>query len=248
MAKPGCIERCTDCFHSAAKDAVMWEAFPVPWFGNLEGNQIEVATVGLNPSWTEFVTPKKDWRRLPDRLPAVMDKGKENRGEITGEQAERIAEARSQYFTTNERTPHPWFKVLQGVMSGAKMKSAYKNGTAIHLDLVACATWQEWGKLTAAAKTTLIDNCFPKFEATIAKLPANVLLLLDGRTVFETVKVHCNAEVNIQETVGDSPGLEVWRGRLAAKYGGREFIAWSNPVGRQKNQQALVAWLRRQAL
>ena len=37
----------------------MWPAFPVSWFGNIEGKQVAVATIGLNPSWSEFVSEGK---------------------------------------------------------------------------------------------------------------------------------------------------------------------------------------------
>ncbi|HMP85025.1 MAG TPA: hypothetical protein PKA41_20230 [Verrucomicrobiota bacterium] len=234
-----------DCFDSAANACVMWQAIPVPWFGKIEAAQI--ATVGLNPSWTEFVTKELVWRNTGERLPVVMDAGVEKRGEITGVQAQRMTEARKNYFATDEREPHPWFKVLQGVINAAKMNCAYVTGTAVHLDLVACATWREWGKLDGEAKTSLINKCFPKFTATLKQLPPNARLLLDGRTVFETVTTRCDAVVESAKVVGENPGLEVWRGKLSVSFGRREFLAWSNPVNRQKNQQPLVAWLRRQA-
>src|SRR5437867_1971155 len=115
------IERCTDCFDSTAKDCVMWQAFPVPWFGNIESGRIVVATVGLNPSWSEFVTDGNIWRNANERLPVLNDVSARERGEITMEKANQVAEARKTYFTTCERSPHPWFKVLQGVMSAGNM-------------------------------------------------------------------------------------------------------------------------------
>ncbi len=245
MAKQSCVEQCMDCFDSAANACVMWQAIPVPWFGSVESAQ--VATVGLNPSWTEFVTKELVWRKPVERLPVVMDVAAEKRGEITFAQGQQIAEARRKYFTTNERKPHPWFKVLQGVMSAARMKCDYATGTAVHLDLVACATWREWGKLDGEAKNTLINRCFPKFTDTMKQLPLEARLLLDGRTVFETVMTRCAGVVESTKVVGENPGLEVWRGKLSPAFGSREFLAWSNPVNRQQNQQPLVAWLRRQA-
>ena len=219
----------------------------MPWFGNIEAKHILVATVGLNPSWSEFVTEEKTWRDAKDRLPALNDVGAKLRGDISGKQSDQIAETRKIYFTTDERNPHPWFKVLQGVMCAGEMNCSYENGTAVHLDLVACATWHEWSKLHADAKDVLVRKCFPKFANTVSKLPSAALLLLDGRTVFETIKTRCDVEVSVQEEVGGNPSLEVWRGKLSAEFGGRDFLAWSNPVNRQINQQPLVDWLRRQA-
>jgi hypothetical protein len=240
------IEHCMDCIHSTAKDEVMWQAFPVPWFGNIVSKQVAVATVGLNPSWSEFVTVKKSWRDSKERLPVLQDMDKKNRGEISGEQANQIAAARENYFAPNERSPHPWFNVLQGVMSAGNLNCSYANGTAVHLDLVACATWHEWSKIHDEAKNVLVSKCFPKFADTLSKLSSNVLLLLDGRTVFETIRTRCDALVNIREVVGEVPSLEVWRGKLSAEFSGHDFLAWSNPVNRQTNQMPLVDWLRRQ--
>ena len=68
MANQSCVEQCMDCFDSAANADVMWQTIPVPWFGKIESAQ--VATVGLNPSWTEFVTSELIWRDAEMRLPA----------------------------------------------------------------------------------------------------------------------------------------------------------------------------------
>lgn len=108
-------------------------------------------------------------------------------------------------------------------------------------------TWIEWNSLQRHEKEVLVLNCFPKFADTLSKLPSRVLLLLDGRTVFETVKLRCGGTVCDQETIGKNPVLEVWRGVLPAKFGGHDFLAWSNPINRQKNQKPLVDWLRQQA-
>jgi len=246
MAKQSCVEQCMDCFDSSANACVMWQAIPVPWFGRID--TARVATVGLNPSWTEFVTKELVWRNVGERLPLVMDAGVEKRSEITGAHAHQMAEARKNYFKPGEREPHPWFNALQGVMNAAQMNCTYAAGTAVHLDVVACATWREWGKLDGTAKASLVTKCFSKFTETLKKLPLTARLLLDGRTVFETVTTRCNGVVESTKVVGENPGLEVWRGKLSGEFGGREFLGWSNPVNRQNNQQPLVAWLRLQAL
>jgi hypothetical protein len=171
----------------------------------------------------------------------------QNRREISDVQGRQVAEKRSNYFTKNGREPHPWFKVLQGVMSAAGMNWSYANATAVHVDVVACATWREWGRLHPEAKEVLITNCFSKFTDTLCKLRSSAWLLLDGRTVFETVRQRCGAVLSVETEVGENPRLEVWRGHLSSAFGKREFLGWSNPVSKQKNQQPLVAWLRRQA-
>ena len=81
MANQSCVEQCMDCFDSAANADVMWQTIPVPWFGKIESAQ--VATVGLNPSWTEFVTSELIWRDAEMRLPVVMDVGVQKRDELT---------------------------------------------------------------------------------------------------------------------------------------------------------------------
>ena len=246
-----CIEQCMDCDGSAAHADVMWQTLPVPWFGDLRSGRVEVATVGLNPSWTEFETKERNLRNTKERLPAIADFGAKCRRELNSAQSKQAAAARTRYFVPGEeREPHPYLKKLQGVMAAAVRATgrdwAYASGTALHLDIVACSTWPEWGKLSTEAQEALVSRCFPKFAATLSQIPSAAWLLLDGRTVFDTVRRRCDAVVSLETAVGENPRLDVWRGRLSSAFGNREFLGWSNPVGRQKNQQPLVAWLRSQ--
>ncbi len=233
-----------DCYAGAATTCVLWEALPVPYFGNVVGERVGVATVGLNPSWTEFLTPEGTWREAQDRLPAVTDFKAQNRGEIKSDHVQKACAARDNYFSTGDRRPHPWFDGLQGVMRAAWFDWSYSDGTAVHLDLIACATKPEIGKLEADTKATLLKNCVPKFLNTLSKLRPEAWLLLDGRTVFEVVTQHCGAVVSFQQQVGDNPTLEVWRGKLSSEFGGRQFLGWSNPINQQRNRFWLVDWLR----
>jgi len=240
-----------DCCGSAAHPDVMWQALPVPWFGNVLSERVKVATVGLNPSWREFRTEGGVLRNSRERLPVVTDFGAKCRYEITGVQAQQAALARAKYFVLSKaREPNTWFKKLQGVMAATVRATgrnwSYADGTAVHLDIVACATCPTWSKLNTDAQDVLVNKCFPKFSDTLSRIPPEAWLLLDGQKVFDTVSGRCGAVVSCDMEVGTNPPLHVWRGRLSSAFGTREFIGWSNPVNWQKNQKSLVEWLRHQ--
>ena len=61
--------RCMDCWNSCANAAIMWQGLPVPVFGNHTSPSVRVATVGLNPSATEFLNDNRDWKLATERLP-----------------------------------------------------------------------------------------------------------------------------------------------------------------------------------
>jgi hypothetical protein len=123
---------------------------------------------------------------------------------------------------------------------------SYAKGTAVHLDLVACATFPVWGKLNSGAHQDLVNKCFPKFKDSLAQIPSEAWLLLDGQMAFDTVKIGCRAKVPIDEVVGGDSPLHVWGGQLPSAFGDRKFLGWSKPVNWQKNPQPLVEWVSRQ--
>ncbi|HEY3913120.1 MAG TPA: hypothetical protein VGN61_01435 [Verrucomicrobiae bacterium] len=226
----------------------MWHTLPVPWFGN-SSQKVEVATVGLNPSWKEFETEDRILRPPKERLPALTDFGATHRFEITDMQAQLAAEARSKYFTGVERKPNPFFNALQGVIAATKSNWRYDKGTAVHLDIVANATRPVWSQLGFDAQQILVSKCFPKFTGTLSQIPSEAWLMLDGRTAFDSVSSGCNAE-SLESTIGENPPLTVWRGCLSPAFGNRVFLGWSMPVNQQikqkNNQFPLIEWLRSQ--
>ena len=145
-----------DCWNSCANAAIMWQCLPVPAFGNHKSSRVRVATVGLNPSATEFLNDKHDWKPVTKRLPLVIDFGVRERDRLSAANLGQVANLRAAYF---ERTPHAWFSPLQGLLSVLNTNWNYSAGTAVHVDLVACGTWCAWKQLSPQTTNELVKNC-----------------------------------------------------------------------------------------
>jgi hypothetical protein len=254
------IEQCVDCFGSAAHADIMWETLPVPWFGDVLSKRIDVATVALNPSWREFETEEGIERKLKEskeRLPVVMDFGAQGRYcEVPCVRVQQGAAARTEYFdfAKSGRKPNGWFDALQDVMTATGRNWSYAGGTAVHLDLVACATRRVWRYLSGKAQKDLVSKCSPNFIDTLLKLRSEARLMLDGKRVFESMESQCGAVARLKEPIWDN--ITVWRGHLSSDFGQREFLGWNQPVNQQKKlfspfawkhgQHPLADWLRQQ--
>jgi len=240
------IEHCVDCKQGALEKCVMWRALPVPAFGMVESNRVKVATIGLNPVSSEFVDERSEWKNKEERLPVVMDYGLESRGELNGDARSYALAKRRMYFLESKRESLPWFGKMQGVMSALRQGWFYNKGTAVHVDLVACATWQSWGDLSPSNQQSLMKQCLPKFKATLDELHYRVVVLLDGRTASEWVMKQCGAESVVEQQLEASEKLTVWKGMVGTGNGLHRFYGWSTPVNRIRNAIGLVRWLQQE--
>src|SRR5438045_519511 len=103
------IAKCSTCLNDAAtSDWIFEECLPVPAFGEITSGTVRVATVGLNPSSTEFYS--RGELKLPgQRLPALADYGAVSRSQLTAENVCHANRRRSAYFNPETRCAHPWF-------------------------------------------------------------------------------------------------------------------------------------------
>src|SRR6266705_2634137 len=184
MKKP--VESCMDCWGSCANAAIMWQCLPVPAFGSHKSERVRVATVGLNPSATEFSSDIGEWKPATERLPLVTDFGVRERDRLSAVDVKRAVKQRAEYF---RRAHHPFFDSLQGLLSAVNTEWNYELGTAVHVDLVACGTWRAWSELSERTTDTLVGNCQKHLIQTLTELPDEALLLLDGRTVNTALAV-----------------------------------------------------------
>src|ERR1017187_3953430 len=102
--------KCMDCWDSSANAAIMWQCLPVPVFGNHKSPNVRVATVGLNPSATEFLNDKRDWKPAAERLPLVVDFGVRERDRLSAANLNQSANQRATYFQRAHH--HPFFSSL----------------------------------------------------------------------------------------------------------------------------------------
>jgi len=199
-----------------------------------------VATVGLNPSATEFSSDIGEWKPATERLPLVTDFGVRERDRLSAVDVKRAVKQRAEYF---RRAHHPFFDSLQGLLSAVNTEWNYELGTAVHVDLVACGTWRAWSELSERTTDTLVGNCQKHLIQTLTELPDEALLLLDGRTVNTALAVNFGSGERIEEHVGN---VTVWRGTLQIDGRCFKYAGWSRPVNYLANWFALVGWLRRE--
>jgi hypothetical protein len=224
--------RCMDCWNSCANAAIMWQCLPVPVFGHHKSPIVRVATVGLNPSATEFINDAGDWKPATERLPLVTDFGVQERNRLSEANLTAAANQREKYF---QRAHHPFFRSLQGLLSTVNQEWNYVTGTAVHLDLVACGTWRAWGEMSQQTADALIENCNKHLKQKLTELSDGTLLFLDGRTVNTTLAGKFGFGERVEENIGETEVVTVWRGTLQIDGKFFKYIGWSKPVNRLNN-------------
>jgi len=218
----------------------MWQCLPVPVFGNHTSPSVRVATVGLNPSATEFVNNIGDWKPATKRLPLVTDFGVRERNYMSVENLELAANLRATYF---ERPYHSWFNSLQNLLSAVNIDWNYSTGTAVHLDLVACGTWRAWGKMSERTTDELVRNCHQHLKRTLTEMSDETLLLLDGSKVHTTLAAYFGIDEPVETEIGN---VTAWRGSLQIEGKCFQYKGWNMPINYlpPPNRHDLVSWLR----
>lgn len=148
---------------------------PVPFFGNLLSS--DVATVGLNPSSSEFVGHGgQPIRGMERRLPSLLSLRIGHWEGCTDTHIRSIRQECLEYFTRN---PYDrWFRRLDRIVAGANA-SFYPGGArpACHLDLVPFATKRKWGALPSAVRSELLSLGANSLGRLINSSRIRVLLL-----------------------------------------------------------------------
>jgi hypothetical protein len=245
MILDGPIERCSLCCHDpVTAGAVVGACVPVAAFGNHRSYTVKVATIGLNPALNEF-QDQRGWFERRLRLPIVSDYGTENREQISDNHLKDARVRRESYFEDARRDWHNYFKRLDWLLGRVSWLWSYANGTAVHVDLVACPTRLNWQGLDTEVQATLKSNCQKHFIRTLTELPKQTVLLLNGKLVYDAVccisnQAECRTQlINVQ-------GQTRWIG--CCWIGGRQFEirGWNLPVGSLKAIHVvdLATWLR----
>jgi len=191
---------------------------PVIAFGN--PTTARVATLGLNPSRVEFLSPSgalMDADRRLETLPAL--------GVITLRGAlpllvERVWYGCCTYFMRNPY--RRWFDQLEAVLR--PMGASYYAGSACHLDLVQWATDPTWGHLDCKSRATLLNEDVPFLCQQLAAFGVT-LLLINGRSVVREFEQTFGRQLDLVDTlrVGRQTAL-VFAGRVPPHI---RVVAWS---------------------
>ncbi len=133
-------------------DIIPWSC-PVPTFGDLTNPQL--ATLGINPSYREFVDPSgEELQGELRRFHTLESLGLETWAEADARHLELILDTYRSYFFCNPY--NAWFKKLDFAIAGANVSYYDSPSTACHLDLVPFATIRRWTELSAQQRSSLV--------------------------------------------------------------------------------------------
>jgi hypothetical protein len=155
---------------------------PVVCFG--DARTARVATLGLNPSDAEFLD-RGGWLQDADRrFETLASLGLERLQDADDEQTQAVLDACHAYFYRN---PYwRWFGKLEAVLNES-LAASYRDGSAVHLDLVQWATRPVWSKIgDPAARRRLVEQDREFLRRQLA-LEHIGLVLMNGRTVMVQV-------------------------------------------------------------
>ena len=170
-------------------------SLPVTSFG--DPNRARIATIGINPSSGEFCskgnTPLKPGKkRFVDREEICLGVG-----EIpTREQALRVLEGNHNYFQTEN--VYKWFNSMQQWVLDP-LNASYREGSAVHLDLVQWATNPIWNKITDAALREVLVKEDSEFLTGLLQGGEYELIVLNGATVTDTFIARKLFKVSFEE-------------------------------------------------
>ena len=133
-------------------DIIPWSC-PVPTFGDLTSPQL--ATLGINPSYREFVDPSgEELQGKLRRFHTLESLGLETWSEADARHLELILDTYRSYFFCNPY--NAWFKKLDFAISGANASYYDSPSTACHLDLIPFATIRRWTELSTQQRSSLV--------------------------------------------------------------------------------------------
>jgi hypothetical protein len=183
-----------------------------------------VATLGINPSWREFLA--NDGTLLhgrPRRLSTLLSLNADSTASLRPDQVQAVIAECAAYFRPNRNPYRRWFDPLDEILRTA-LRASYYDHTACHLDLVQWATRPTWNRLSKDARETLLTEGLPYLQALL-RLGNLRTVLLNGRQVIDhviaarLVRLRSSCEVHLDS------------GRACSLYVGETeaitFVGWS---------------------
>ena len=223
---------------------------PVVAFGN--PNESRIATLGINPSSSEFQIGNGNKTPLggatPKRLVDTEVLGIDSPMSLTREQAIKVIKGCYDYFSGPNANPYDWFRRLEKfVLEPAGHTYFGSKASACHLDLVQWATDPVWDSITdKSIKKKLLedDKEFLRYQLTSYGFE---VVYLNGGTVVKQFKELDIADLSVvhhvtRNSMGGSH--EVLKGSA----NGTTYYGWGiNASSRDANKKGLEElsnWIR----
>jgi len=203
-------------------------SLPVTCFGDLW--TARVGTVGLNPSWKEYLSKSRTELVGKNRhFETLGSLGAYERGELTDAQCERAITTMRGYFGP-DKPVYSWFAGLSRVVEGFGV--SFRDGSAAHLDLVQEPTdpvWSDVFKANRDAGAAMLNADLPFLRWQIEAFALSAVICT-SRTVLDAVARITSAEVIETGTFAER------RWTIArAELNGRAVavVGWNIPLVRQ---------------
>lgn len=181
---PSLVER----LRAAPSQSSVPGSLPVLFFGDLMSARL--ATVGLNPSRQEFLSPKSVELEGPlRRFETLGSLGASSRAALSAEQSERAIRRMRAYFTPGKPV-YSWFASLVRVVEG--MGASFESGSAAHLDLVQEATDPVWSQLSDVRPeeaVSLLASDLPFLKWQIEAYPLDAVVCTSARVLREVTRM-----------------------------------------------------------
>ena len=211
-------------------DIIPWSC-PVPAFGDWLSPQ--VATLGINPSYREFVDRSGKQLQGEDRRFHTLDSlGLETWGEADARHLELIMDSCWSYFSRNPYDA--WFKKLDFAIAGTNVSYYDLPSTACHLDLVPFATIRRWNELSTQQRSSLMSLAGDTLGITLRDSQIR-LLVLNGNSVVRAFQSVAGLSFQAKEIPAWSLGR-----RSMAKVRGVAFTGMAETVSGVKLDRQLA--------
>ncbi len=161
-------------------DIIPWSC-PVPVFGDWLNPR--VATLGINPSYREFVDRSgKQLQGACRRFHTLDSLGLETWAEADARHLELLIDTYRLYF---RRNPYDtWFRKLDFAIAGTNASYYDRPSSACHLDLVPFATLRKWNELSARQRASLLSLAGDTLGILLRDSQVR-LLILNGSSVVK---------------------------------------------------------------
>lgn len=202
-------------------------SLPVLFFG--DPWSAEAATIGINPSWQEFLSPSR--RELDGalrRFDTLTSVGALNRSSMSNIQAKAAIDRMRGYFDP-KKPVYSWFSELSEVVSG--MGLSFGKRSAVHLDLVQESTdpaWSELKKNDPAQAESLMRRDLRFLKCQLDRFPFNTLICTSA-LVMQQVRTLLNVS---EKARGKSARLSWMVSVAETPRGVVGIVGWNIPLKR----------------
>ena len=194
-------------------------------FGN--ARTATVSTLGLNPSWHEFLDDAGRKLAGPERrLATHQSLGVSDLANAPACMIEQVLHDCDSYF---QRKPYHWFDDLEQVLQGCR--ASYYDGSACHLDLVQWAAKPAWGNLRPRELQNRLIDADAEFLRQQLTNESVKLLLVNGRGVIDQLRQRYDARLTEVDgvlnhntrfcvgTIFDNVCVVAWSTNLQSSFG-----------------------------